>query len=354
GEDWDGDGTPEPPITCVFAAGNDGPDPTVSLDGPGIAKNVIQVGATTNPPFFAPGSIADFSSRGPTTDGRIKPDVVAPGYYVVGPFTGMYMYGWLTPDPVQALHVWAAGTSMATPQVAGAAALWHEIFGGIGLTPSPSATKALIVNFADWMGLDPTVDNDGNGNPDLYDMGFGQLDFYNWITYPGTLVICDECINVAGGWSVTVYFDVEDPSVPLRVTLAWNDPPQWTPGVPALINDIDLEVIAPDGTTYYGNDLTPPYDDQRDSVNNVERVIIDTPTTGRYAIRIRARSTPLSDPPVSLVIFGAGLPKFPGPFGPGVGGTYAPSVLPIAVAVATASIAGAAVVLAYRRRKKRD
>ncbi|MDK2463288.1 MAG: S8 family serine peptidase, partial [Candidatus Korarchaeota archaeon] len=305
GVDWDLDGDPEPPMVCVFAAGNDGPDPTVSLDGPGIAKNVIQVGATTNPPFFTPNQFAYFSSRGPTADGRIKPDVVAPGYYVAGPMTGMYMYGWLTPDPVQGLHVWAAGTSMATPQVAGAAALWEELFSFAG-TLSPTAVKALIVNFADWMGYDPTADSDGNGNPDLYDMGFGQLNFYNWFTHPGVLYVCDECMEVSGGWFTTIYFVVEDPSVPLRVTLTWADPPQWAPGVPALINDFDLQVIAPDGTTYNGNDLTPSYDDQRDGVNNVERVVIETPMTGKYTIRVWARSTPMSDPPFTLVVFGNG------------------------------------------------
>ncbi len=349
GEDWDGDGTPEPPITCVFAAGNAGPDPTVSLDGPGIAKNVIQVGATTNPPFFAPYQFADFSSRGPTADGRIKPDVVAPGYYVVGPITGMFMYGRLTPDPVQALHAWAAGTSMATPQVAGAAALWQDLFSFAG-TISPSAVKALIVNFADWMGLDPTADSDGNGNPDLYDMGFGQLDFYDILTHPGLLYLCDECVSISTGYVAYLSFEVTDPSTPLEVTLAWSDAPQWVPGVPALVNDFDLYVVAPDGTIYHGNDLVPPYDDEVDRVNNVERVIIDSPEVGRYQIRIYAINTPSEDPSFSLVIFGSGS------IGTldvsAVGGIYQPSSLAAAAAVAAFVSAASAALVVYHRRRR--
>jgi len=351
GEDWNGDGVPEPPVTCVFAAGNDGPDPTVSLDGPGIAKNVIQVGSVTNPPFYPPDQISDFSSRGPAADGRIKPEVVAPGEYVVGPMTGMYMYGWLTPDPVQGLHAWVSGTSMATPQVAGAAALWQSILGGL----SPSATKALIVNSASWMGYDPLADSDGNGNPDLYDIGFGRVDFYDFLVYPTwSLFVCDECINIGTGWAVETTFEVTDPSVPLKVTIAWSDPPQWAPvapDAPVLINDFDLKVIAPDGTVYMGNDLTPPYDDDRDGLNNVERVVIDSPQAGVYKIVVYAYYTPSGDPPVSLTIFGAGSLGPMSPAAP-VGGVYAEPLVSTLVPVALLAVVGAGVIF-WAKRKRR-
>ena len=88
---------------------------------PGTSPHVITVGAltsrfstTTSRSFTDLGKIAYFSSRGPTRDGRIKPDVVAPGYFVLGPLAGTTEY------------ITKAGTSMATPVVAGLVALILE------------------------------------------------------------------------------------------------------------------------------------------------------------------------------------------------------------------------------------
>ena len=88
---------------------------------PGTSPHVITVGAltsrfstTTSRSFTDLGKIAYFSSRGPTRDGRIKPDVVAPGYFVLGPLAGTTRY------------ILYPGTSMATPVVAGLVALILE------------------------------------------------------------------------------------------------------------------------------------------------------------------------------------------------------------------------------------
>ena len=84
--------------------GNDGPS-AMTVRPPADSPHVLSVGAT-----YASGDITNFSSRGPTYDGRIKPDVVAMGSSVVlATGTGSFMGG--------------AGTSYATPLIAGLAAL---------------------------------------------------------------------------------------------------------------------------------------------------------------------------------------------------------------------------------------
>jgi subtilisin family serine protease len=68
--------------------------------------------------------VADFSSQGPAEDGRIKPEVVAPGYYTLSAWASGY-----SPHPTCKIH-YEQGTSMATPATAGAAALVREYLSG--------------------------------------------------------------------------------------------------------------------------------------------------------------------------------------------------------------------------------
>jgi hypothetical protein len=99
---------------CVVAAGNAGAGGMFTVGMPAVSRKAITVGATTKAD-----EIAGFSSQGPTSDFRLKPDVCAPGVYIVAARANGTSMG----TPMNEFYTMASGTSMSTPHVAGAAAL---------------------------------------------------------------------------------------------------------------------------------------------------------------------------------------------------------------------------------------
>jgi len=107
-------------VTCA-AIGNEGPDVSTT-SAPGSLPNVLSVGA-----IDVKGNIANFSSRGPTPDGRVKPDVVAPGVNI---WSGITLDTYLdyVSDFLGNGFTSISGTSMATPHVTGLIALAAQLF----------------------------------------------------------------------------------------------------------------------------------------------------------------------------------------------------------------------------------
>jgi len=144
-------------VVCV-AAGNDGPSSgTVGL--PGCARQVITVGACSNRDV-----VLSFSSRGPTLDGRVKPDLVMPGEDIVAARAVNTTIGM----PVNALYTSISGTSMATPFVTGAVALLLEAVP----TLKPAEVKERLMKAAIDLGVDANAQ--GAGRVDVYAAYQGQ------------------------------------------------------------------------------------------------------------------------------------------------------------------------------------
>ncbi len=304
-------------MVIVVAAGNEGID---GLRSPGTAKNVITVGASENVHSLGDldgcglddsaaddaDDIADFSSLGPTEDGRLKPDLVAPGTHVSG---GVYQTassgatgqahpcvdgtgtcgtasGLFFPAG-QEFYTTSSGTSHSTPAVAGGAALVRQFFLNQGLAPpSPAMTKALLMNSARYLngvGAEDTLWSNSQG------MGAMNLGVAFDATPRSLRDQRQEEIFTASGQSLPVTGTIADPGSPFRVTLAWTDAPGSTTG-PAFNNDLDLSVTV-SGQTYKGNVFSGPWSapgGAADLRNNVESVFLPAGTTGDFSVTMTA------------------------------------------------------------------
>ena len=293
--DADPETSGDQPYILEFSAGNAGPG-TQTIGSPAVAKNVIATGASQNerPDFFiyAEGmdAMADFSSRGPCEDGRIKPDVVAPGTWIASLQSegSSDENAWL---PISPLYQYQGGTSQAGPQVSGAAAVFVQYYREMnnGQTPSPALVKAALINSA----ID--MDNEAGGTDFVpnNDEGWGRVDLAELIGAGRTFDFTDQTSLLRTGQFFEKRLVLESGDLPLKVTLAYTDVPGFPPAIPALVNDLDLEVISPSGLVYRGNQFldgeSVPNAPSADSINNVEGISVEIPEAGEYIVRITAR-----------------------------------------------------------------
>ena len=100
--------------------------------------------------------ITNFSSRGPTSDGRVKPDVCFPGFGIIAARAEGTSMG----TPIDARYTSASGTSMATPHASGVAALLLQAHPGV----APAEVKLRLMETAINLGLDPNTQGKGRGD----------------------------------------------------------------------------------------------------------------------------------------------------------------------------------------------
>lgn len=298
-----GSATPEY-LVIVFSAGNSGPEPG-TITGPKECKNAIVVGnsLTWRPGLGAPDDvrgISTSSSRGPTRDGRLAPIVVAPGTDVSSARSNWSTRPTIpaTGDPTgQNAYTYMSGTSMAAPHVSGACALiiqWWQV--RTGARPSPALLKALLVNSAE----DCSGGPDGHGGvvkpvPNNI-QGWGRVNLANLFrdpALPQRIVMDGGQPLTANGQERVHRFTAVPGNRRLRVTLAWTDAPAATNANPALVNDLDLEVIhLPTGRVYKGNHFRGGFSAEGgdyDSLNNVECVYLRrAPAGDEYEVRVIA------------------------------------------------------------------
>jgi len=349
-------------MVIVFAAGNAGPG-AQTVGSPGTAKNVICVGAAENvhshstanggnnsagndgcstPDTEADNAndIASFSSRGPCSDGRKKPDLVAPGTHVTGGVgqsstntagtgsalscfkaTGVCaLPGGGTAGSTnnffplgQQFYTTSSGTSHSTPAVAGACALLRQWFLNQSLPPpSPAMTKAWLMNTARYLtGLDANDTLPSNSQ------GMGEVNL--GMAFDDTPRVVRDQVSAdkftATGQTRTFAGVISDPNRPFRVTLAWTDAPGSTTGN-AYNNDLDLTVTV-GGQTYKGNVFSGAFSvpgGSADPRNNVESVFLPPGVSGSFVITVTAANinsdgvpneAPSLDQDFALVIYNA-------------------------------------------------
>ena len=289
-------GTPgDQPYILEFSAGNAGPG-RQTIGSPAVAKNVIATGASQNNRFdfliYGEGqdAMADFSSRGPAEDGRIKPDLVAPGTWIASLQSGSATdeSAWL---PISVNYQYQGGTSQAGPHASGAAAIFVQYYREThtNATPSPALVKAALINSA--VDLDDTSGTDPVPN---MDEGWGRIDLTQLIGSARRFWLEDQQQPLISGQVSERSVIVGSRTQSLKITLTYTDVPGLPAAIPALVNDLDLEVIAPDGSVYHGNQFdhgesvagAPGFD----TINNVEAVHLRAPLPGEYIVRVRARN----------------------------------------------------------------
>lgn len=313
----------------ITSAGNDGPRGR-TITSPAVAKNGLTVGASQNSKlsfFQTPGdvwtlptqkgfsaigsceNIADFSSRGPTQDGRIKPDICAPGEFILSARSH--------PEKNESSYVYGRGTSPACQIVSKFAAILREILRKTHnlKTPSSSLLKGVFVGLAIPLhGVSACMLYSNKTNTygavfkttplGVMDQGFGRL----FLPENPALFMKDRVLISTfeqKNYNITSLEDGE-----LSIVLSWLDPPS-TPysGKKDLINDLNLRVIIEE-EIHLGNS-------QEDSLNNLERVRVFVKKGQNILINISPKG-PLSpfkgiEPKFSLIVSGKKVTENPFP-----------------------------------------
>lgn len=338
-------------MVIVFAAGNAGPAPG-TVGAPASAKNVLTVGAAENVQATggdrcvsdsganSANDIISFSSRGPCTDGRLKPEIMAPGTHVSG---GVAQ----TPNPApngtadpcflangdgvchlvsglfypvgQQLFTISSGTSHSTPGVVGGCALLRQYFiNNFNAPPSPAMTKAFLMNSARYMTGLSANDSLWSNNQGMGEMNLG-------FAFDGVprLIVDQNATNLftATGQSRTFSGGISETNKPFRVTLAWTDAPGALTGN-AYKNNLDLTVTV-DGTTYKGNVFSGANSvtgGSADIRNNAESVFLPAGAGTNFTVTVTAANinsdgvpnngSPL-DQDFALVVYNVSVPLLP-------------------------------------------
>lgn len=285
------------PFRVVWANGNERQGNRCDVEGfgdyystapPAGSKNHIAVGALNS----NDDSMTSFSSWGPLDDGRMKPDVSAPGCQAGGDggVTSCSSAG----DTAYTVY---CGTSMASPTVSGLSALLLQDY-RVQYSGQPdfrnSTLKILLAHTA--------VDR-GNVGPD-YQFGYGSVRVQNAVDFMRSGNFLEDQVSQGNVYSVLVLVDPGDPE--LKVTLAWDDYPATLNTGTALINDLDLRVYSPTSQQQFPwtldalNPSAPAVRTQANRVDNIEQVYVQNPAAGVWLVEVHGFNVPQGPQSFSL------------------------------------------------------
>ena len=257
-----------------------------SLKTPENSLNVLGVGASGDTP--SQGNHCS-GGTGPTSDGRRKPEVYAPGCNTTSSDSstscGFVGAGW-------------TGTSMACPAVSGCGLLvrqyftegWYPTGSKVptdAFTPTGALIKAVLINSA--------VNMTGIAGYPSNQEGWGRVLLSNSLTFAGDLrktyvVDVRNASGLSTGQQAVYTFTVNSGATPLNVTLVSTHPAAAVNASNPVVNNLDLEVMAPANNLYKGNVFASGQSaigGTADAKNNVEQVIRSTPTAGTYTVTVK-------------------------------------------------------------------
>lgn len=313
-----------PDMLILFAAGNSGVDKNKdgridggSISSPGTAKNALTVGASENvtttggiqvpisklrsaveswsaEPIFSSyvsdnaNGVAMFSSRGPTSDGRTKPEIVAPGTnilsnrsHVVG---ASELWGGYNAD-----YAFSGGTSMATPLAAGGAAVVRQFLQERFSLSNPSGAlmKATILHTAVDMYPGQYGEVGAARGQEILtrrpnsDEGYGRMDMANVVNIGVNTRFVDSKIGVGQGEQESFTVVLNKPGR-LLANLVYTDAPASPDAAVAMVNDLDISLSGG------GQNLGPA-----DRVNNHEIIEVANLPAGTYTLTVKGVRVPL-------------------------------------------------------------
>ena len=257
-------------------------------------------------PIFGFLSINSSSSQGPSDDGRIKPDISGDGTNVLSSIS--------TSDTAYANPTFWSGTSMASPNVAGSLLLLQQYYNELNSSYMTAATlKGLVCHTAQddisSIGPDPKF---GWGLLDAKASAETILDAFN-----SNAFIFET--SLADGNTYSKSFTVSNTNT-LSATICWTDPagPNQSgilnSATPVLVNDLDLRVTAPDGTTTFFpwklqlSDVSAAAITGDNIVDNIENIDINTPVAGTYTLSVTHKGTLVNaNQDFSLIVTGSNL-----------------------------------------------
>jgi hypothetical protein len=296
----------------TIAIANRGPSKN-TISSPESAKNCVAVGAGAKD---TSGDVDDYSARGPAEDGRLRPLIVGPSHEVAASAGSKNQYSNA-----------GSGTSFATPSTAGGIMLIRQYFQdgfypsgkknpSDGFNASASLMKAVLLNGAVEMNGTGAHDNPYNGMPyPNVDQGWGFISLDNALFFEGDarkLFVADEKAGINTGDSKEYQVYVESQGEPLEVTLVYSDYPGQPSASRNLVNDLDLEVTSPSGTSYKGNVFVKsgsPHQSETggsfDTLNNEEGVLRYSPESGLWNIKVTGRDVPKGPQHFSIAATGA-------------------------------------------------